>query len=55
MIECAPDGRNSQRELCEAKKIEGYPTWEINGQLDSGAKPLAKLAEASGYNGPPLQ
>jgi uncharacterized membrane protein/glutaredoxin len=55
VIECAPDGRNSQRELCEAKKIEGYPTWEINGQLDSGAKPLAKLAEASGYNGPPLQ
>jgi len=54
VIECAPDGRNSQRELCEAKKIEGYPTWEINGQLDSGAKPLAKLAEASGYNGPPL-
>ena len=55
VIECAPDGRNSQRELCEAKKIEGYPTWEINGQLDSGAKPLAKLAEASGYNGPPIK
>ena len=32
----------------EAKKIEGYPTWEIQGQPDSGVKPLAKLAEASG-------
>jgi len=52
VIECAPDGRNSQKELCEAKKIEGYPTWEINGQLDSGVKPLAKLAAASGYSGP---
>ena len=51
VIECAPDGRNSQRELCEAKKIEGYPSWEIQGQLDSGVKPLAKLAEASGYQG----
>jgi glutaredoxin len=52
VIECAPDGRNSQKELCDAKKIEGYPTWEINGQLDSGVKPLAKLAAASGYSGP---
>ena len=55
VIECAPDGRNSQRELCEAKKIEGYPSWEIQGQLDSGVKPLAKLAEASGYQGPALK
>ena len=55
VIECAPDGRNSQRELCEAKKIEGYPSWEINGQLDSGVKPLAKLAEVSGYQGPALK
>lgn len=55
VIECAPDGRNSQRELCEAKKIEGYPTWEINGQLDSGVKPLDKLAEVSGYQGPALK
>ena len=55
VIECAPDGRNSQRELCEAKKIEGYPSWEIQGQLDSGVKPLAKLAEVSGYQGPALK
>ena len=54
VIECAPDGRNSQKELCDSKKIEGYPTWEINGQLDSGVKPLAKLAELIRYQGPPL-
>ena len=54
VIECAPDGRGSQKELCDAKKIEGYPTWEINGQLDSGVKPLAKLADLSGYKGPAL-
>jgi len=54
VIECAPDGRNSQKELCDAKKIEGYPTWEINGQLDSGMKPLAKLAQLIGYKGPAL-
>ena len=54
VIECAPDGKGSQRELCEAQKIEGYPTWEINGQLDSGVKPLAKLAQMSGYKGPAL-
>jgi uncharacterized membrane protein/glutaredoxin len=52
VIECAPDGRNSQKALCDQKKIEGYPTWEINGKLDSGVKPLAKLAELSGYKGP---
>ena len=52
VIECAPDGQNSQKALCDQKKIEGYPTWEINGQLDSGVKPLAKLAEQSGYKGP---
>ncbi|MFM2079446.1 MAG: hypothetical protein RLZZ589_1217 [Cyanobacteriota bacterium] len=52
VIECAPDGRNSQKDLCEARKVQGYPTWEINGQLDSGVKPLAELARLSGYTGP---
>ena len=51
VIECAPDGRNSQKALCDTKKIDGYPTWEINGKLDSGVKPLQKLAELSGYKG----
>jgi uncharacterized membrane protein len=51
IIECAPDGRNSQTALCDTKKIQGYPTWEINGKLDSGVKPLAKLAQWSGFKG----
>lgn len=51
VVECAVDGQNSQAELCNQKKIEGYPTWEIKGQLDSGVKPLQKLAELSGYGG----
>ncbi|MEN9496930.1 MAG: hypothetical protein RLZZ516_1440 [Cyanobacteriota bacterium] len=52
VIECAPDGRNSQKALCDQKKIDGYPSWEINGKIDSGVKPLAKLADLSGYRGP---
>lgn len=51
VIECASDGRNSQAALCESKQIQGYPTWEINGKLDSGVKPLAKLADLSGFKG----
>ena len=51
VVECAPDGQNSQRSLCESKKIEAFPTWEINGQLDSGVKPLKTLARLSGFKG----
>ena len=51
VIECAADGQNSQRSLCESKKIEGFPTWEINGKLDSGVKPLDVLARLSGFKG----
>ncbi|MEB3173134.1 MAG: vitamin K epoxide reductase family protein [Cyanobacteriota bacterium] len=50
VIECAPDGQNSQAELCKTKAIQGYPSWEINGQLDSGVKPLQKLANLIGYD-----
>ncbi|MFZ9269820.1 MAG: vitamin K epoxide reductase family protein [Prochlorococcaceae cyanobacterium] len=48
VIECAPDGQNSQAELCQSKGISGYPSWEINGQIDSGVKPLQKLANLIG-------
>lgn len=51
IIECAADGQNNQRALCESKNIEGYPTWEINGRLDSGVKPLKTLARLSGFKG----
>lgn len=51
VIECAPDGRNSQAALCEAKKLEAYPSWEINGKMISGVKPLSQLAQWSGFKG----
>ena len=52
VVECAPDGLNSQTKLCEKKGIDGFPTWEINGELTSGVKPLDDLAQRSGYSGP---
>ncbi|NER78139.1 MAG: vitamin K epoxide reductase family protein [Leptolyngbya sp. SIO1D8] len=51
-IECAEDGQNPQRELCRSAGISGFPTWEIQGELYSGAQSLEVLAEASGYTGP---
>lgn len=51
IIECAPDGRNSQADLCASKKIQGYPSWEIKGVIESGVKPLSELATRSGYRG----
>jgi uncharacterized membrane protein/glutaredoxin len=53
VIECAADGRNSQKALCDSKKLEGFPTWEINGALDPGVKSLQQLASLSGYQGTP--
>ena len=49
IIECGKDGLNNQRPLCLEKGIEGFPTWEINGTLDSGIKKLSELAELIGY------
>ncbi len=49
LVECAKDGFNNQRELCEAKGITGFPSWEINGSIDSGVKSLEELAELSNY------
>ncbi|MBW4658019.1 MAG: vitamin K epoxide reductase family protein [Drouetiella hepatica Uher 2000/2452] len=51
VVECAPDGRNSQTALCQEKKIEGFPTWEINGKMTSGTQTLQQLADLSGYTG----
>ena len=51
IIECAPDGRHSQAALCATKKIDGYPSWEFNGKIESGVKPLAWLAAKVGFKG----
>lgn len=60
-VECAPDGVNSQTELCQkiAEKSQaqtgqafGFPTWEINGKFYPGTQSLSNLARISGYQGP---
>ena len=51
VVECAPDGRNNQADLCRSKGLTGFPSWEIKGEIDSGVKPLSDLADLSGYQG----
>jgi glutaredoxin len=50
-IECAPDGKNAQPELCKTEKIQGYPTWKINGKTYLGVHSLEELASLSSYQG----
>lgn len=50
-IECNPQGKNARRDLCDAAKIQGTPTWEINGKFYQGQKSLQELADLSGYQG----
>lgn len=50
-VECSRDAQSSQHELCQAKGVPSYPTWEIGGQLYSGTQTLEHLAELSGYRG----
>ena len=49
VVECARDGINSQTQLCIDKKIEGFPTWEINGKLILGVLSLKELSKLSGF------
>ncbi len=49
VVECARDGKNSQTQLCIDKKIEGFPSWEINGEIIIGVKTLKNLSELTGY------
>ena len=50
-VECAADGYDSERPLCQSKGIRGYPTWEIGGELYPGEKSLEALAQLSGFEG----
>lgn len=52
-VECAADGENAQPDLCQQQGIQGYPTWEISGQLYPGVKSLDQLADLSGFSPPP--
>ena len=49
VVECARDGINSRTKLCIDKKIKGFPTWEINGELFIGVLSLKELTELTGY------
>ncbi|HZG37252.1 MAG TPA: hypothetical protein VEZ50_01110 [Nodosilinea sp.] len=51
-VECAADGENAQPDLCQQKGIQGYPTWEIGGELHPGVQSLEELAELSGFSPP---
>lgn len=51
-VECDPRGKNARPNLCQTAKIEGYPTWEIDGKLYAGVQSLSKLADLTGYQGP---
>ncbi len=52
-VECAEDAIKNppQPEVCKQAGVKGFPTWEINGKLDPGVKPLGKFAELTGYKG----
>ncbi len=51
-IECAPDGKNGQPQLCKDAGLKAFPSWEINGKLMTGVKTLEELADLTGYKGP---
>ena len=49
VVECARDGKNSQTQLCIKKRIQGFPSWEINGKIIIGVHTLEELSELTGY------
>jgi len=51
VIECAQDGKDNQYELCREKEIDGFPSWEINGEIYSGVRDLNDLAIMTKYQG----
>ena len=51
VVECAADGENNQADLCRSKGLEGFPSWEIKGSIESGVQSLNSLAERSGFRG----
>ena len=49
VVECARDGKNSQTQLCIEKKIQGFPSWEINGKIILGVQTLKQLSNLTRY------
>ena len=51
VVECAKDGKENEYDLCQTKGIEGFPSWEINGEIFSGTRDLNDLAIMTRYKG----
>ena len=51
VVECAKDGKDNDYDLCQAKGISGFPSWEINGEIISGTRDLNELATKTDYQG----
>ena len=49
VIECDRGGVNPQTQLCRAKRVRAYPTWEINGKFYPGNQSLDNLVTLSKY------
>jgi len=49
-VECDKKGANSKRDTCKEKKVPGFPTWEIKGEMFPGEKSLEDLAKLSGFD-----
>ncbi|KAJ6305152.1 hypothetical protein OIU78_020654 [Salix suchowensis] len=51
-VECFPDGFRKGSKMikaCADAKLEGFPTWVINGQVLSGDQELSELAKVSEF------
>ena len=44
-VECDREGYNNERDVCKAREVPGYPTWEIGGKLFPGERSLDELRE----------
>mmetsp|Transcript_46393 Transcript_46393/g.112956 ORF Transcript_46393/g.112956 Transcript_46393/m.112956 type:complete len:336 (+) Transcript_46393:1-1008(+) len=49
-VECDKKGANGKRDFCKSRKVAGFPTWEIRGELYPGELTLDALAELVGFD-----
>jgi hypothetical protein len=48
-VECSTPDQRAQTQICIAKKIQSYPTWEfLDGSRLTGVQTLTQLAEKTG-------
>lgn len=45
-VECDPNGKNPEVQLCKQKNVLNYPTWEFpDGSIETGEKTLEYLSQ----------